>query len=324
MKNMDYFKLLNEKFNITDLHELLEDLIKNSKIEAEKKLATFKRINADYIQLFSLYSSLTDYHLLVLGNYIDVKNKILDYRSNPLYALYIRGEKDNSLVSLLALHLYHFEENTDIEQLMAKLWLELSDIIYFEAAFCLTMNYKESFPNDYRKSQTIDTKFLEQIFIDAQLKKIKELEDDKFNHDDIYAKYVFKLDVVSLRLIFDFMKSYNLLDPSINFGKFAHMLHSSNDWVFDFNLRETEMTFEHLEHLLNLLRFFYKGDKKEYQDFLIKKVKITSKHGNYRYGDEIELKMMKTLYKKFEKSTDDITDYINFLYKKVKSVEMDN
>jgi len=179
-------------------------------------------------------------------------------------------------------------------------------------------------PNDYLKSQALDNKFLEQIYIDAQLKKIKELEDDKFNHDDIYAKYVFILDVVSLRLIFDFMKTYNLLDASINFGKFAHMLHPTNDWVFYFNLKKTKMTFDHLEYLLNILRLFYKGDKHEYQDFLLKKVKINSKHGNPKYGNEIELKMRQTLYKRIGKSSNDIINNINSLYKKIKTVEMDN
>ncbi|MEM0519662.1 hypothetical protein [Aequorivita flava] len=323
MNSIDYTKLLNERFNINNIESHLKQIIKASTINAENRLANFKRQNADYIEIVSMYSNLTDYHLLILGNYIDIKNRIIDLRRNPLYSLYWKGVEENNSVNELMVFIYHFNESKDLDSLLDAMQTELSNIIYYELAFQFSSSYKNSLPNDYLKSKAIDSKFFEQIIIDTQHKKILELENDKFNHDDIFRKYVFNLNAVSIRVIFDFMKSYNLLDSDINFGKFAHMLYPSNDWVFDFNLRDTEMTFDHLEYLLNLLRFFYKGDKSEYQDFLNKKVKITSKHGNYRYGYDLELKMRKTIIKKFETDNDDITNDIISLYQKVESVEME-
>lgn len=278
---MEYIKLVEKKFSISNLESELRRAIKEAETVANNNFLLYNQNTIDVIlEIQGGFKSFNHqkehrYNQVFLSGYVNSKNKLFELAKSPLYSIYHTYKETDLYIEQICSYLYNFKNIDDFENVVTSIKNELSNIEYNQKVVDFPKTSK-NFTEDLNiKNKIADFNTFEQAYIKSLEGLNIDLENDYFKQDDLFVKYSFNLNVVSIALIYQMFLKFNLFEGKMSFGKFCHLLYPNSIGYIKISVAKSDLKVQEFGYFLQLLlNSFWNGNRKEFLDYLGNKFEV--------------------------------------------------
>jgi len=285
---MEYLELVKKRFGVNDLEKVLNSTVNKAKNQAKNRydayLINFIETTLELQGGFKAYDYQFDYEYnrLALSKYINIKNRLFELAKSPLYSIYITYHETNEFLEKICAFIYYDKGKENFDEIITALKNNLSEIDYCLRVINLPKIQKKFTEEENIKRNIVECDFFEHAYIITLEAKINNLENDYLRENDLFMKYKFNLNVVSVGTLYNLLQKFNLFVDKMNFGKFCHSLYPDDSQIIKLCLINSKLKVPEFGYLLQLIQnHFWLRNREDFLSTLAKTFKVETSHENF-------------------------------------------